>query len=535
VTTTAYGNPPQTLDEARGMLDQVLNDNEILEESIADLELQMEDRGWVALSMWGQQEFSREGYKRLVENCRLFAITNPLIRRGVQLGIAYVWGQGVTVSARAADDAETGQDVQAVVQAFWDDKSNQRSLTSAKAAEELERALETDGNLFFALFTAPLNGRVQTRSTPFDEIVDVINNPDDRDEPWYYLRQYTTRRQAAGIVGRTVTANWTRREYHPALGFWPATRPKSIDGIPVNWSAPILHVTVNRLTGWTYGIPDVYAAVPWARMYRDFLVDWAKLVKALSRYAYKLSGDKSSKTQKAAAKVRAAADAAKEMARPVDSSNAGAMFATGPGGNLEAIPKSGATIDSDSGRPIAAMAAAAMGVPVTALLADPGVTGARAVAETLDAPTLLEKGLRRKLWADTIQQILDYVIDQAVKAPQGALKGNVGRDPFTGEQVVSLAGESERTVDIDFPEMSKLPVNVLVEAIARADETGKMDPVVVIRLLLTAFEVDNIDEIIDEMTDENGKFIDPDATAGQVAVDRFRDGDPPIEGEPGDE
>jgi hypothetical protein len=53
------------------------------------------------------------------------------------------------------------------------------------------------------------------------------------------------------------------------------------------------------------------------------------------------------------------------------------------------VSKSGAQIDANSSQPFATRAAAALEVPVTMLLGDPGITGARATAETLDQPTEL--------------------------------------------------------------------------------------------------------------------------------------------------
>jgi hypothetical protein len=91
---------------------------------------------------------------------------------------------------------------------------------------------------------------------------------------------------------------------HPALGYRPAQRIKTLNGAEVRWDAPILHVPVNRLDGWKYGIPDVYASIAWARMYRDFLVDWALLTKSLSKFAWKATGGTKSRAQAAAAKIR---------------------------------------------------------------------------------------------------------------------------------------------------------------------------------------------------------------------------------------
>lgn len=510
---------PETLIEAQADLVATVAHNEVLIEALADIELAMEDKGWVRLGINADNEFSREGLRRNADIARVMAVANPLIRRGVQLKIAYVWGSGVSVSARAAGEA-AGQDVNAAVQDFLDDPSNKAGLTSEQTREEYERALATDGNIFLTLFTEPVTGRVQVRAMPFDEILDVVNNPQDRKDPWFYLRQWTETVVEAGFAG-TRSRRQTRKAYYPALGYRPRLRPRSIDGVDVRWDSPVLHVSVNRLDGWKFGLGDVFAALRWARAYEEFLVDWARLVKALSRYAWRFTGDKSKKVRDAVDKMRTLI--------PIETNSggqAGATAAYGPGGHLEAIPKTGATIDSESGRPLAAMVAAALGVPVTMLLGDPGVTGARATAETLDRPTELEMGMRRNLWTSVLRRILDYVIEQAVKAPSAPLRGSV-RLTRDGREVIELTGDVEKTVDIDWPDLSKLDPTRLVEAVVAADSTGKMPPLATVRLLLQALKVKDVDELLEVITDDDGNWIDPEATAGDEAVKQFHRGRDP--------
>lgn len=501
---------------------------DLLEEALSDLELAAEDRGWRVAGMELDREFSREGLTAVIRNCSVMAIASPLIKRGLQLRVGYIWGQGIDVAARAGDGAD--QDVNAVIQGFWDDPSNQVALTSPEAQENLERRLGKQGNVIFTFFPDPLTGRVQVRVTPFEEIGDKIANPEDRDETWFFFRTYTATVIEAGYSGGTRKRTETRRVLHPALGYWPATRPRSIDGLPVLWDQPMLHVSVNRPEGAKWGVPDVYAALPWARAYEGFLTDWARLVKALSKFAWRLTGDKSSKARRAAQQVAAAIPAPAAAGRDaLNPGPVGAVAAGGPGVHLEAIPKSGATVDSGSGRPLASMVAAALGVSVVDLLADPGVTGARAVAETLDKPVVLEMNGRRRLWASVLQTILGYVIDQAIRAPRGPLRGTVVRDPRTGRETITLAGDVERSVVVDWPDLNDLDPLALVEAIVAADGTGKMPPVETARLLMQALGVEDVDELLDEMTDEDGNWIDPEASAGQAAVDAYRRGQDPAE------
>lgn len=496
---------------------------EHLQESLADLENRMHEPGWQKLTAYAEREFTRQGLQQISAVCRIMAIKSPLLRRGLSLRTGYIWGQGVQISARST--GEKGQDVNAVIQAFLDDQGNRRTFSGDQAHEELERALYTDGNVFFALFTKPRTGRVQVRTLPWDEITDVITNPEDRSEPWFYRREWwQDRRTDSGIVQERKIA------YYPALGYSPPIKPRRLrfpsygdSGLAdVIWDAPVYHVKVNGQLGWKFGVPDSYAAIDWAQAYKDFLTDWAILIKALSRFAWRLTS-KGSKQAQARQRIATAPATDRFSGEP---QRAGATALLTPEMALEAIPKSGATIDSESGRPLAAMVAAALDVPVTMLLGDPGTTGARATAETLDTPTERSMELRRSVWAEADRRITDYVIDQAVNAPQGALKGKVSRDE-DGQEVVELAQSTDRTVDVSFPDIDDLDPSVIIDSIVKADSTSYLPPLVVVRLLLEALGVRDVGSILESLTDDDGDFISPGASAGQAAADTFRRGEDP--------
>ncbi|WP_141576137.1 hypothetical protein [Actinomadura sp. WMMA1423] len=499
-----------------------------LTETLSDLESRMNEPGWQRLTAMADQEFSRDGLRQITAVCRIMALKNPLIKRGLSLRASYVFGQGVQTSARAQGKRPGEQDVNDVVQRFLADPSNRRTFSSLGACEDLERALGSDGNLFFALFTRPKTGRVQVRTIPWDEITDVITNPQDRSEPWFYRREwYEEEQTGSGVVDRRRIA------YYPALGYRPRLRPRRMsfagqgDGglVEVFWDAPVLHVAVNSPLHWKWGIPDSYAAVDWARAYTEFLTDWARLIKSLSRFAWRLTTPGRKQAQ-ARARIAAAPSHDRLTGEP---NSAGATAMLPPDMALESIPKSGATIDSESGRPLAAMIAAALDLPVTMLLGDPGVTGSRATAQTLDQPTELAMQMRRELWTDVRRTILDYVIDQAVKAPMGALSGTVTLDE-DGLERIELDGDTDRTVDITWPDLDDVNPAQVIEAITLADQTTYLPPLVVARLLLDALGVKNIDEIIDQLTGDDGEFLSPQGSlgaAGQAAIDAFNRGEDP--------
>lgn len=481
-----------------------------LEEAAHSMEaLYREDRGWVQIGQDFEREMSAEGRKQAAQLCRAMAVLNPLVKRGLSIRAGYVWGQGLGVTA--ADGVETGtQDVNTVVQAFLDDEGNRRAFTGAQAHEELEKQLGTDGNVYAVLFSNPATGFTRVRTLDPLEMTDIITNPQDSSEAWFYRRDFVE----TTIGERTAKVTTRQRTvWYPALGHTPTRKFPVIDGNPVDWSAPVLQIRVNAVG--KFGVGDAYAALPWARAYREFLEDWAKLMKSLARIAWKLSGKRSTAQQ-----ARSALNGFGE---------AGGVAAFDPNTQLEAVPKSGATIDAESGRPLATMIAAAFGLPVTTLLADPGQTGARAVAETLDQPTRLEMQGRREVWTEAYRAILGHVIDQAVLAPQGPLKGGIKVDPYTQQEEVVLQGNDDRTITFTWPDLDDVDVAVITKAIVDADATGKLPPLTTMRLLLRALGERDVDETLEQWTDDDGNFIDPTTSAGDAAVAAFERGEDPAD------
>lgn len=485
--------------------DQAAVAYELLAEALADVKaaLAADEQGWSLLGTF-KDGFDHNTRVKKAEEAELAAVINPLIKRGLSLRAAYVWGHGVTVTVR--DEASSGQDVQAVVARFWDDPDN-RSLTTMHGQLELERALGTAGENWLALPTSP-RGRVRVRPIRAAEIVEVVTDPEDALTDWLYLRRYSDRK------GRPV------ERLYPALGWRPAVRRTvatrewpdpdipGLDGVPVMWDQPVIKVLVNRYKD--RGTGDALAALPWAYAYKEFLESWHKLMRSLARFAWQVKTSRADRAVDAAQKILASRDAT------------GAAAVMDAGSHLEAIGKSGASFDAESGRPIATMVASAFGLPVTALLADPGQTGARAVAETLSTPTELEFGMRRSLWGSVFRDVVGWVIDSAVRA--GLLDGAVGRDE--DREIVTLPGADTRTVVVDWPGYDRTDAKTAVEAVLAAQATGTIPPLTIARLLLKALDVPDMDDVLDMITDDNGDFVPLDVIDQQVRDRIARRGGP---------
>ena len=480
-----------------------------LEESLADLtRLQAEDVGWTKLTTGVKDDLDPQRRKQMTDLCEVMTIANPLIKRGFLLRQGYVWGAGHTIAVTPGE-ADKNSEVNAVVQAMLDDPRNASSLRTQEAQEGMERWLYTHGDIAFLLH-ADEEGKLVARQEDPDHITDVITDPEDATAAWYWRREFTARILDAA-TGKTDSKQIT--VWHPDVDYRPAPgdRLDSIGGKPVRWDQRILMRGVNTPAtgGRSRGIPDCYAALPWARMSKEFLEAWFLLAQALSRYAWRTS----TKGRAAAAAARAARTAA---ASDINPTGAGAHVFTDPDTTLEAIPKTGATIDARSAQPIQQFVAAALDIPLTMLLADPGTTGARSVAETLDQPLENSMAARRRFWGEVLARIAGHAIDLAIE--HGTLPGAI-------DDSIALPEGWSRTVLVTWPDYDSVPVETKLRALRDADGMDKLPPLLLARLILDALDVEDADEWLERITDGDGNFIPPEKSQAAAQSEAQRQGE----------
>ena len=478
-----------------------------LNESMAQLEMAREDAGWMSLLNEGTNKLSRDHLENQAKLARVFAISNPLIKNALAIRTAYVFGQGVGTNAR-------GTEVNKVVQEFLDDRTSREVLFGMQAQSQIENLLGTDGNVFVAMVTDKMTGAVTPRLIPFEQMREIHTAPGDSSKVQYFYREWSE-------YDVETNKHNTYKGYYPHLNYDPVIKHKAIRGVEVYWNAPVYHFKVNNSKFEDWGIGDAYAALPYARLYKEFLEDWATLTKSLSKIAWQHT--RSGATKGSQRRRREEYNNLKEA-------SPGSTAVMPPGDRLEAVPKTGATIDSESGRPLATIVAAAFGIPVTVMMGDPGQVGARATAETLSFPTRLGMEARQEVHLEGRRQMLEYVILQAVKAPMGKLKGSVQR--VSKDHVTfKLPRQEDATLTITFPPLDETPIRDLVSAIATADSTGKVPPLTTAELLLRALKVRDVDELLHDLKDENGNWIDPNLgsleAAGIRAAELLRRGGNP--------
>lgn len=474
------------------------SNNELLQERIAELELALDDVGYERIGDSNfDKQFTKASIDKIAAMARVYWLKNPLIKRAVATQANYVFGQGVDVVA--ADE-----DVQTVVDAFMEDSKNRAELTGEQAMLTKETELQVTSNFFFTFFTDPLNGATRVRTIPLSEITRIIYNPDDSKEPWYYYRQWQQPKEPGSQKYEMHQAMYPDINYMPKGGL-----PKHFNGIEVMALNPVYHVKTNCLSDMEYGVSEIYAAIDWAKAYKDFLEDWYTIVKSLSKFAWKATS-KSGATGMAQAK-QVLEGAINGGSNPMNSDlpgQAAQVWMSSDNFDLAPMPKSGATVAVDDGRRALLMVCAATGI-YEHYFGDPS-TGNLATAKAMEQPMLLMFQERQELWTDVFNTILGYVINQSALKPGGKLRGVMSFNDY-GESYVDM-GDTDRSVDVKFPPILQEDVNERIDAIVKSVTLSGQTPANTIDLktattqMLTALGEDT--DIVDKLFPDDPKSWD---------------------------
>lgn len=324
--------------------------------------------------------------KTIQTNAQAQWITDPLIKQAVGVKRHFVLGAGITFTA---EDAEVDE----ALHEFWRDPIE-------KMPEQLEdwfNSLMVTSELCLRLFPA-VNGQLRVRQIPFNEITDVITDPDDRNRLLYIRRQYV------------------RREFRTESKQW-VTTPQD-DLIP---GEEIIWVAINRAQGSARGISTLYAAIPWAKAYSEWLQDRVRLNKAKGAWAWirKVTGGVAAvaaATTKLASdiagKVRSAAASEEPTKAPP---KAGSVITTNGNVDWSVInAKVNADDAKEDGRALKLQVASAVNV-FEHYFGDASVANL-ASAKAMELPMLREYETLQGLMGRIIGQVFHRLLEAKVKA-----------------------------------------------------------------------------------------------------------------------
>lgn len=360
-----------------------------LEESFEDaasslLRLREEDEGWSILGQVRSEDgFARQTVLEVSRKAEIQSVGNPLLKHGFDLRFNPIFSRGFKLST------EDGTDLKPRHQAKIDNATVTEVLFSAEGYEQLERTCYNTGNLFVAY------NRVtgDMLRIPFKEITNRAVDPDFPGRTAYYQWSHSK----FNFDGTTENII----EWLPVVE-WVTAKKDTVDEIrnePVNHDWTMIDMRVNVPTTGHWGIPDVFAALPYAWAYSEYIRDAASLLKALNKIAWKVVGKSKSSVQNAGVQI-------------AGQRKSGGVAAMTTGTELAAMPKAG-QVDMADGMALAAMCASALGVSTAALITV-AQNGSGAAIQSLDGPTVAMARGRQDRWVRFYERVFEAMNIPAV-------------------------------------------------------------------------------------------------------------------------
>lgn len=484
--------------ESTSTVSKLRESNPLLSQgAFGDIELALQNVEWRREINLSWLEFSRWGIQQIILISRLYYIKNPIVRRLIDVCAIYVFGRGFEVSTE-------DEDANAVLKDFFE--RNQKTLGQVAMAD-LERRKMYDGNLFFAFFTDTADtGQTNVRMLDATEVMDIITNPDDTDEPWYYRRVWVARMFDVE-TGQVATQG--QECYHPALNFNPKTKPKMINEKPVMWDVPVYHRKCGAVAKWNFGCPIIYPAIDWAKASRRFLEACATVKQALATFAMTINtkgGQQAIEGLKQQLSTTVGPQAAIWDTNPPPVN--AATFVSGPGTELTFMNATGKGGDPEEVRRFLLMCCMVVGVPET-FLSDVS-TGNLATATTLDRPTELVFLERQESWREDLTVIAKYVLSASKNAAGGKLKEALDKRRLKPSEVV-------------ITEAARATTRSTVKGVYEANPKSNAKTIEVMVTFPAIREGDqaiNIKSIVESMTLDNkgGQVVGIDEKTGVVLL-----------------
>lgn len=352
--------------------------------------------------------------KKAADLAQAMTTANPLVKRGVEVRTSYIWGSGVELNG-----------VDRTM------RSVRRTIGTSEAQFELERTLASDGNLFFEVTTQ--GSRRYLRRVPLSEIDSAAADSEDRSIINYIKLRYTKWDQPNLQYGREV------EEWVPTIEL-ESPPVSSINGVAVNRNKQIKHVAINRMVGWWWGVPDLYSVTFWVSAYKKYLEQCSLLNEAHAMFAWKAVSSSRKGGERMATSMAQAPSTDPATGQPLSVGGTGIL---GAGQDLAPLQHA-RSVDFDNGRPLAALVAAGLSIPLQVLTSDAGTGGSRASDDTLDEATKKSMEARQRFLDDNLADLADML----------------GMSDF----------------DIDWPDVGEEPLHRVVQAMDMAGRTGMLYP-----------------------------------------------------------
>jgi hypothetical protein len=246
----------------------------------ADIELALDDRGWLVGGKRQMGELDPLSRQVQVNRSRYYWLRDPLAKQAIRLWTDYTFGDtGINYDC---DDASTKKELDK----FTKDRRNKPRYTSAAGQQRLSKKLLIDGELFIAIFE---DGSMRTVDCL--QITDIICDADDEDVVVAYKRIIPGKNGSNRVL---YYKPWDLEDDSTTID----TKNISTDGYnlsPVDSQGGkvltyvpkcvMYHLAFDAIERRGNGL--LTSCSDWAREHRRFMVARVAITQALSKFAFK--------------------------------------------------------------------------------------------------------------------------------------------------------------------------------------------------------------------------------------------------------
>lgn len=427
----------------------------VLREATASVEQQLaiEDEGWITLGTGGTRDVMTDAQRiAAVKQSRIYAIKDPLATQAIRLWRDYTFGSGMIWTTK-------DETAKKVLEAYWEAPAN-KAILSKRGQRKTADMLNTDGEIFFAIFLGPKGAPPTIRTIDPLEITEILTAEGDVEDVRLYKRTWST---TSGQPHIDYYPSITNTDDKPVKDNQGAEKQKTQDAI-------IYHVTINTIG--QRGNPLLVSALDWIKLYRRFLASRAAIMLALARFAWKN-------------KVQGGAAAVASQKAVLDGKNvpAGSTYLENEGANLDPIKTdSGAKNAEEDARLIRLEIVAASGFPEQ-YFGDIR-TGNLATAKTVELPVQKMIASNQALWGGVYDDIDAIVLAHA--GVKSTLPINRDFPPITVEDAIAITNAIEKMTGI-FPQL--------------------LDSTDVIQQAITVMGIKDANDVLEEIGDSSQESI----------------------------
>lgn len=256
----------------------------------AELELrgkqrELQDLAYTVMDYAGgsPQEMRAQERRSLAQRARVIHQQDPQYGGQVNLLNEFVLGRGVQKPA-AVDE-----EVQKVIDRFWDDPDNRRVITSHEAQVRFNTDLTLQSNLFPLVYDDGDDGAVKLGLLDHDTVEEAVRDEDKRLAVLYFFTKsyqkvwdpekhaYKVSREKTQLRYYEEFRNLRDAKRDQEQGLRHADLPQIPDALIGR--GRVLQVAINRTLEQAFGVPEIARQIRWLTAYNDLMrarVDMAK-------------------------------------------------------------------------------------------------------------------------------------------------------------------------------------------------------------------------------------------------------------------